>query len=177
MWRFLRNRDFPTNCGLDSVIGRKMSRGASREFGGFPTKQVARGRFVGKSWLFCAENSGILRQIRSRGDVLSEYEPVCSLEVRCFSDKTGRTGTFCRNMSRYVRWEFAVFPTKQVVRGRFVGIGGRFCAESTRFFRQNRSRGSVLSERAGCFVLGALGFSDKTGRDEVFCRNTQSVLC
>ena len=141
------------------------------ELGSFPTKLVAQWRFVGIRSRFCAENSGIFRQNRSRGDVLSEWEPVGSLEVRCFSDKTGRTGALCRNTQSVLRWEHEVFPTKQVARGRFVGIGGRFCAGNTRFFRQNSLRRCVLSEYAVGFMLRTLGFSDKSVCTGTFCRN------
>lgn len=128
MWRFLRNRYFPTNCGRDSVIGRKMSRGESREFGGFPTKQFARGCFVGVSGQFCAENSGIFRQNRSCESGLSELAGGFALRTLGFSDKTVCTGSFCRNESALLCRELWDFPTKQVARRRFVGMGGRFCA-------------------------------------------------
>ncbi len=98
-----------------------------RELGSFPTNKVTLGCFVGMSRRFCAGNSVIFRQNRSR-------------------------------------------------EGRFVGIGGRFCAGSTRFFRQNSSHGNVLSEKAGCFVPRTPGFSDKTGREEAFCRNEWVLL-
>ena len=251
MWRFLRNRDFPTNCGRNSVIGRKLSRGESREFGGFPTKQVAQGRFVGiggrfcaestrffrqnslrrgvlsekagccvprppgfsdksdrqkafcrngsryvrwkfavfpttpfaqvrfvgKSWLLCAKTSRIFQQIRSRGDVLSEWEPVCSLEVRCFSDKTGCKGMLCRKELAVLCQDLQNIPTNQVARRLFVGMSRRFCAGNSEIFQQNRLQEDVLSEYAVGFVLRALGFSDKTVFADVFCRNTQSILC
>ena len=176
MWRFLRNRDFPTNCGRDSVIGRKMSRGASREFGDFPTKLVARGRFVGIGGRFCAESTRFFRQNSLHGGVLSEWEPVGSLEVRCFSDKTGREGMLCRKELAVVCRELWGFPTKLVARGRFVGIGGRFCAGSSGVFRQNWLRSGVLSEYAVGFVPRTLGFSDKTGRAKAVCRNWRAVL-
>ena len=122
MWRFLRNRDFPTNCGRDTVIGRKMSRGASREFGDFPTKLVARGRFVGIGERFCAESKRFFRQNSLHGDVLSEWEPVCSLEARSFSDNPICTGAFCRKEMAVVCRELQNFPTNQVARGCFVGM-------------------------------------------------------
>ena len=46
-----------------------------------------------------------------------------------------------------------------------------------RFSDKNRSHGGGLSELVGGFVLKARGFSDKTGREEAFCRNELAVLC
>ncbi len=156
---------FSDKTGRADVFCRNMSQYIRWKFAVFPTKQVARGRFVGKSWLLCAESSRIFRQIRSRGDVLSEYEPVYSLEVRCFSDKnrshggglselvggfvlkarsfsdkTGRDEVFCRNELAVLCCELWDFPTKQVAMKRFVGKSWLLCAENSRILRQNRSR-------------------------------------
>lgn len=154
-----------------------MSRGASREFGGFPTKQVARGWFVGMGGRFCAGSSGIFRQIRLHGDVLSELAGGFVLGALGFSDKSGRQKAFCRNESALLCRELGSFPTKQIARGRFVGIGAGMFIGSSLFFRQNSLRGNALSERAGCCVPRPPEYSDKSGRAGEFCRNTQSVLC
>ncbi len=46
-----------------------------------------------------------------------------------------------------------------------------------RFSDKNRSHGGGLSELVGGFVLGTLGFSDKTADTGAFYRNGQAVLC
>ena len=100
-------RNWRTSCGLGTrvfsdksvcadVFCRNMQSVLCWELWDFPTKQVARECFVGKSWLFCAKTSRIFRQIRSPEGFLSEYAVGFVLRTRRFSDKTGRKGMLCR---------------------------------------------------------------------------------
>ncbi len=139
-------RKFSDKTGCAAAFCRNEQALLCRELCNIPTKQVAMKRFAGKSWLFCAVNSGIFRQNKSRGGGLSEWEPVGSLEVRCFSDKTSRTGALCRKKLAVVCRELWDFPTKQVARECFVGKSWLFCAKTSRIFRQIRSPEDVLSE-------------------------------
>ncbi len=146
------------------------------ELGDFPTKQIARERFVGMSWRFCAGNSGSFRQNSWHGGGLSERAGGFVLGTLGFSDKTAGTEVVCRNGQAVLCWELWDFPTKQFARGCFVGMGWRFCGGNYGIFRQNSWHGGVLSEWAGAFVLGTRRFSDKTVCTGLFCRNGRSVF-
>jgi len=62
------------------------------------------------------------------GGGLSEKAGCCVPRTPEFSDKTSRDEAFCRNELAVLCRELRNFPTKQVARERFVGMGGRFCA-------------------------------------------------